>query len=256
MNTHKLYNNKITLLFDPVKHLYYRDTVDESTIVLSVTGLISVIAKPALIQWSANQAADKFKELVKPGEALDEVLIEDYHTRIRYAHRARTQAAATVGKLAHEWIEQWIKGKKPTMPVNKEVKASVGAFLAWVKKHKVKFIASEEKVYSVKHNFAGTMDFEAEVDGMLLVGDLKTSGAIWPEMRFQTVGYQIARQEEFPDKKYDGRLIVRIGKELNTDGSPDFEIKLLLEFDEDSKAFLGALEIRKRLNAIKDEEKK
>jgi len=71
--------------------------------------------------------------------------------------------------MAHKWCEEHIQGKNPKMPINQEVQSAVNAFLDWEKKHKVKFISTELKIYSKKYKYAGTMDFEAEIDGKLPV---------------------------------------------------------------------------------------
>lgn len=245
MDIHELYGGDITLKFDPTKHLYWANEKKA----LSVTGIIGVINKPALIQWAANQASTYWKENIKVGDVVDEVAREELYESGRYAHRRFAKKAADIGTLAHNWIEKHIKGEKPALPVNKMVRTAVEAFLAWEKENDVKFHESEIKIYSKKYKYAGTMDFEATVNGKLVIGDIKTSSGIYSEMRFQVAAYRQAREEE-TGNKYDHQVIVRIGKKLVND-KPDFEIQEFDDFKQDIKGFLGALLLTNRLNELK-----
>lgn len=244
-----LYNGEIELLFEDVKHRY---TIDNKTI-FSATGIVGVLDKPALIGWAANKAADHFKDNIKrvwTPDGIDEVKLEELYAEAKAAHRKFKTDAGNVGTLVHAWIEKFIKGQNPVEPVNAEIKAATDAFKQWVSEHQVTFNVSEAKIYSKKYNYAGTMDFEAVVDGKLIVGDIKTSSGIYPEMRFQTAAYQQARQEEL-GKEYDHRVIIRVGKVL-IDGKPDFEIAEFNDFDKDFKGFLGALLAYNRLQELKN----
>ncbi len=111
--------------FDEAKHLYMLD----GRPLTGVTTILGVIAKPALIQWSANlAAAEAFKEA---SNLKDDELIELLSAIIEYdkidtqaareldkfpawkaartIHTKRKKEAASTGTSAHEWIEQYIK---------------------------------------------------------------------------------------------------------------------------------------------------
>lgn len=245
----KLYAGKIELVFDPVKHTYkVRDVI-----IPSVTQVVGVINKPALMYWAVNQAIGYLQGVWVAGKSYDEVEILNHLEEAKKTNRKTTTDAAIVGTMVHDWISKYIKGHNPLEPVNPAIKAATSAFLQWVSEHKVKFLESEIKIYSKKYAYAGTMDFEAEIDGKLVVGDIKTSSGIYPEARLQVAAYQQARQEE-TGKTYDHRVIIRVGKVLIED-KPDFEIAEFNDFKLDIKAFLGALLLTNRLNNFKKEAK-
>ena len=89
--------------FDEKEHLY---TLDGKPLT-GVTTVLSVIAKPALIQWSANQAVEYVKEHLTSLDDLDAVLKE-----AKVAHRKKKESAGDVGKAVHKAIENWIATKK------------------------------------------------------------------------------------------------------------------------------------------------
>jgi len=240
-NIVKLYNDEITLIFEPKKHTY---TID-GEFVTGVTGAIGVIDKPALMYWAVNKCVEHLKGVWEAGESYDEVEIDQMLGDAKYAHRVRKEYAAGIGTMVHEWVEKWIKGENPKPPVNEMMLNATKLFLKWVKDNDVEFLHSERKVYSKKYNYAGTCDFVAKIGGKMIVGDIKTSTGIYDEYFFQTAAYQQALMEEFPEYKFDSNVIIRTGK----DGS--FEIGESVQFKENIKAFLGALAIYNRQQELK-----
>ena len=116
--------------------------------------------------------------------------------------------------------------------------------------HKVEPIATEFKIFSRKHMYAGTCDLDAVIDGERCIVDFKTSSGIYPEMLLQTAAYQFARAEELyggelwgdQPNKYDARWIVRFDKKTGK-----FEAKRFDDFESDFQGFLGALQLYRRL---------
>ena len=90
------------------------------------------------------------------------------------------------------------------------------------------------------------MDFACVIDGKTFVGDIKTSNAIYNEYWFQTSAYQQAYTEE-TGTKIDGQLIVRVSR------SGDFEIQENYDYEENVRAFNGALVLYRRIQQLKDE---
>lgn len=212
--TNHSYNGTETVIFDSIRHQY---TWNDKVIPGSTT-VLSILNKPALMYWSANCAADYWKDNVKPGVALDELQIDAIYTRSKKAHTQKKTDSATLGSFVHHFVEQYIRGENPELPINPEMRGSCERFLNWVKEHNVKFLLSEQLVFSKSKLFAGTTDFICEIDAKLWIGDLKTSSGVWDEMLMQVSSYLNARHEEFNSEMYSGAIIVRVGK---TDG--DFE---------------------------------
>jgi hypothetical protein len=246
-----LYNGEVLLSFNEKKHSYMVGSEFENLreLVPSVTTITGVINKPALVGWAVKVTAEyverEFLSLCGGTIPLDEIEVKQIVRDAKRAHRDHTQDAANIGTIVHNWAEAYAKGETPPMPTNEQAKAGVIAFLDWLAIHHVEFIATEAKVYSRKHKYAGTCDFDALVDGERCIGDYKTSNGIWPEMRLQTAAYQHARQEEL-GIKYAKRWIVRFPK----DGSA-FEAKPLTDFKGDFDGFLGALKLYRCLEQLK-----
>ena len=98
--------------------------------------------------------------------------------------------------------------------------------------------------------YAGTCDFVAKIDGVLGVGDIKTSSGIYPEMRLQTAAYQHALEEE-KGIKFPVRWIIRFDKKTG-----DFEAKSFYNFDVDFGGFKAALALHRSLQTMEQESRK
>lgn len=275
LETSLLYGGKVRLVYDSAKHAYYEGgkKIDGVT---SATGKID--KSGPLIYWAVNKCALpyvfgsvklKVDGKIKPGIIYDEMQLDEIAKEAALQHNKKKSAAGSVGTLIHDWCEKWIKAdinKKrkagtpiiyhgyndyPEMPINQQMINGVEAFMDFVKQHDIQFKESERKVFSRNYRFAGTMDFEAIIDGELCVGDLKTSNHIVTEYHYQTAAYQGARMEE-TGQKYAARWILRVSKELTVkeDGTEgiEFEARRLdqKDFDEDYKTFLAALQILRR----------
>ena len=210
----KLYKGKVTLMFESRRHRYVWE--EEDRVIKSVTTALKIIAKPALIHWASTMAVEYIIEQIAPGQSYDEVELETIWEAAKWAHKNKKVHAGKIGTILHKWIESYIKGEKPQMPVNKKLKRSVKRFLKWKKDHKVKFLISEQVTFSKKYGYCGTLDFICSYYGENYVGDLKTSSGIYPETFLQTAAYRYSRVEEFPKEKYAGQLILRIGREDGT----------------------------------------
>lgn len=242
--TNKLYKGKVILNFNSFKHRY---TVDGETIP-SVTKVLNIIAKPALVSWSARMATEHVMGCIEPGVAYDEVQLSTIFEGAKKAHWQKKKDAGDIGMLMHNWIENYINGENPGMPVNEMLKEGVDNFLAWVKINDVKFLKAEEPIYSRKFKYAGIMDFICTIDGKLYVGDIKTSKGIYPEYLLQTSAYRYAREEEYPKEEYVGQVIVRVGK----DGS--FETAIVEDtalYQEMVKAFIAAMRLQGTMEKLK-----
>ena len=243
MDTHKLYKDTITLLFDSDKHFY---SINNNKIP-GTTSILQVINKPALIPWAVGEACKYLQTILIPGKSYDELEIKDMLDQAKWAHRRKKDTAADIGVFVHQWCEDYITGKNPPMPINENIRNGVQAFLDWQKANQVAFHLAEQVVYSKEYNYAGTFDFTATLNGELMLGDFKTSSGIYDEMFFQTAAYQIARQEEYPKEKYKANVILRLGK----DG--EFESKVSYDFEKNKTAFLGAHALYTRLEEMKQE---
>jgi len=239
----KLFSGSVELVFDTYKHQYTYN----NEIIPGVTQVLSVLSKPALIFWAANCASDYFKSQITPGVSLDEVEIDKIWQMAKKAHTQKKTDSANLGSMVHKFVEQYIKGENPPVPINLEMKGACQRFLDWVSQHNVTFLSSEQQVFSLKHKYAGTVDFVCKIDGKLWLGDLKTSSAIYDEYYAQAVSYLYARQEEFKNENYNGIVIVRVGKE---DGDFEASTRTLKQLTPYYDLFLNCLATYRSLKVI------
>ncbi len=233
------------LQFNPQGHHYLLDGKK----ITGVTTILNVIAKPALINWAANMAVDYIKmRFEKAGDTRSEFYenpleLDRLLEEARKAHCQKRDKAGDIGTETHKWIEEWIKTKGDIdIHPDTQVRKMCQNFINWAETNKVKFLASEKRVYSEKFWFAGTYDFLAEIDGKTYLGDIKTSSGIYPEMWAQCAGYQICEEEQNPELKIDGNIIVNLKK----DGT--IQTKTSFDYVGYKKMFLSALVIYRQLN--------
>lgn len=234
------------LKFEPKLHVY---TLDDKPIT-GVTTILKVIAKPALINWAANMAVDYIQNEIKGKTAIELDLFDnnrkswdDIFNEARKAHYQTRDKAGNIGTIVHKHCENWINGDPVITAIPQELKM-VDNFVGWAKENKVKFLQSERQVYSEKYWFCGTYDFLCEIDGKIWLGDIKTSSGIYPDMFFQTAGYQIC-EEEMGQTKIDGHIILNLKK----DGK--FNEKRSISNKQNKEAFLSALTLYRALESIK-----
>lgn len=227
------------LVMDEAAHAYTWG----DAFVPGVTSILQCIAKPALMPWAVGMTSDHWLKAVKSGR-IDYSLI---HYEAKKSSSRFTTKAQDIGHNVHNYAEMFFKKKPPPDLLTDQAKRGVEAFHKWLDSHKIKIKASERIVFSKEHYYAGTCDFVAEIDGVLGVGDIKTSSGIYPEMRFQTAAYQHALQEE-KEMKFPVRWIIRFDKKTG-----EFEAKSFYDFDLDFAGFKAALSLHRTFQAIKGE---
>ena len=128
-------------------------------------------------------------------------------------------------------------GPEPTL-VDKAQWAYM-AFEDWAKSVHLKPLAIEQVVFSTRHEFAGTLDLLAEINGVVTVVDFKTGKSIYAESHLQNVAYRVALAEMGQARATQG-LIVRLPK---VDTDPAFETQSVPPVPELFPAFVAALKL-------------
>jgi len=230
------------LKFNPKLHAYLLDDKP----ITGVTTILKVIAKPFLIPWAANMAVDYIKNNLKRDDLITQKDFDLVLDQARKAHTQKRDKAGDIGKEAHKLCENWIKSKDGNVKKSKspQVNKMVRNFCEWANKNKVKFIASEKKVFSEKYWFCGTYDFLCEIDKKIWLGDIKTGSGIYPDMFFQTAGYQICEEEMNPKLKIDGHIIVNIKK------NGTLLEKRSISNKDNKEAFLSALTLYRIMSKV------
>lgn len=161
----------------------------------SVTTILSKFRDPgALMWWAWNEGREG----------------RDY--------RETRQAAADAGTLAHAMVEcdwrgrPWTRNGEPDEVVAKAERA-FGAYREWKNQTQLEIAEGELPLVSETYRFGGTFD-ALMVRGKLSMGDVKTSGGIYPEYLMQVAAYALLWEENFPDRPIEGGFhILRFSKE-------------------------------------------
>ena len=221
----------VDLEFNESKHQYSHngEFVPAVTSVLSTT----IAKQQFLMPWAVKMGAEWFKD---NSEAFTqaEISIEDMVNGIKRAYKKRSVGAINVGREVHEWCEQailWKLGEAeiPSMPTDEKAVNAINAFRDWVKQNEVEWLAAEQRVYSRTHNYAGTVDAVARVNGEFAVIDFKTSTRIYEEYYLQVAAYSKC-VEDIYGEPVDGAYILRFDKEsgkFDADKSDNIDVDFI-----------------------------
>jgi hypothetical protein len=220
----------------------------------SVTHILQVIGKPALINWAANQersvcldaAADLYVDLAKAPPMSRVSFLATLEGRIgkQKAHKRTLDKAGEIGSQVHgliEWNMRKQLGQKvgPEPSVQDDAQWAFMAFQDWANSVSLEPIYIEQTVFSKKHRYAGTMDLLARVNGVVTLVDFKTGKAIYGEAHLQNIAYQMALAE-MGHCVAEGGLIVRLPK-VQTD--PGFETAVVPEAMDYFPVFLAVCDV-------------
>jgi hypothetical protein len=231
--------------FDDKKHIH---TLDDKPL-CGVTTALSVISKPALIQWSANMAVeymDTNLPVKRDGNILS-VSADDFKrvlNEAKTAHRKKRDKAGDWGTQVHEAIENWIKnGVEPKLEQENQMEV-FNKFKDWAKENKVEFLESEKHLYSRELWIGGIMDLVLTIDGKKYIGDIKTSSGIYQEAFFQMGAYHLCLEEMGEADGIEGYMVINLKK----DGKIDFKLATNMEINK--QAFKHALSLYKIINSL------
>lgn len=228
----------------------------------SVTTILSVINKPALMQWAAKMEREMVLEAsaslyldVQKTEKMSELgwrtALADRLGKMK-ANQKELAKASEIGSQAHEWIEWQIKSQLlhdvgPCPVIGAAAMLAVGAWERWKNSVRFKPLLCEQPVWSDYYEYAGTMDLLAEVNGETTLLDWKTGKAIYDEAFLQNAAYRFALREMGLITEDVEGMIVRLPK---VEGDPEFEAKVVPgDLTELMNIFLSARCLWKWLNA-------
>ena len=222
--------------FNEKDHIY---TLDGKPL-YGVTSVLGVIAKPALIQWSANMACEYVNRHWHEGVTKEE--LESMLKEAKQAHKRKKEDSADIGTSVHKAIEEWIKEKKEP-ELDEQGMTMFNHFIKWQEDKNI--LESELRVYNEDWWVAGTIDLVFEYKGKTYIGDIKTYSGIYDRTPFlQCAGYA-GMYKATTGKELEGSCIIRLGK----DGS--FEEKWSYDLVGDQKGFINALGLFKCLESYK-----
>lgn len=229
------------LVFKEKSHRYFWDGKP----IPSVTTILGRLQKQALIQWAANCAVDYIEEGIERatmcGEPMELLDFSPMFDGARRAHTMKRDAAGDVGTFLHDYARRRLAGESVAVAdADDPTRKVIEAFEEWRAQHDIVPLGLERRSMSLKHWYAGTMDFWGTIDGRLCVLDFKTGKAIYDEFWLQTAGYEHALLEEHPHLDRMQRWIVRLDKR---DG--EFEAVPRPHSAANTECFLSLVEVDK-----------
>jgi hypothetical protein len=221
---------------------YYR--IEGSTAMHpSVTTILNVINKPALVGWAARTTADQIRERLYNyiGETLDADLIDDEVTTGKLGPTKIRDAAGDFGTRAHNAIEEILLGS--TDPIDDDIAEAVAGFRLWWDASDLDISVAELMVVSEQYGYGGSTDVLAyrKSDGKPAIVDWKTSSGIYTENALQAAAYAKA-WEEMTGEQIEDVWVVRLKKKI-----VGFDAHRVGDVDFAFDTFLHALDLWKRL---------
>jgi hypothetical protein len=139
--------------------------------------------KSQIIQaWAIKMVTNEILENTKEDKQYTSKEIESITLEAKKAPNKRFTGAGISGTEIHAEIEKLIKlaissgnGFLDNIP-HVDISEQSNNFFKWALSNEVKFLFSEEPIYSKEWMSCGTVDFICEIDGKILVGDIKTNG--------------------------------------------------------------------------------
>jgi hypothetical protein len=201
----------------------------------SVTTILSILNKPALLNWAAkveremvmSVSADLYQDVAETPRMSKMAWSTTLQTRLGKEKAAKKlmDKASDIGSQAHSLIEWNLKASLmyeagPSPHVTDKATWAFMAWEDWKKSVDLKPVFVEQTVFSETHGYAGTMDLLAYVNDVLTVLDWKTGKAVYPEALVQNAAYRHALREMNHGDAVQG-LIVRLPK-IETD--PEFQV--------------------------------
>ncbi|MCK5017769.1 MAG: PD-(D/E)XK nuclease family protein [Candidatus Peribacteraceae bacterium] len=247
-----------------------------------LTGTTSIIGtknKVWMGPWAAKETArflgyyDKLINSVKISKAQEEELKKILEIRLneikeltpakfyqllhksKNARNDKSKPALVTGKLVHNdliqtSIEKGVRYKVENIKheneqIQYEVRNCYQAWLNWEKEHVVEYLATE-LIVAVRELFlAGTIDVIAIVDGVLMLGDFKTSKQISSDVFIQTAIYKYMLIKSGITQPIK-RFVLRLDKGTTTNNQrvegfkPTHEYLIIpSDYSKDLKCFMG-----------------
>jgi hypothetical protein len=199
--------------------LHTRYKTNDGKRVASVTTILNILAKPALMHWAWQCGCNG----------------KDY--------RKERDAKADIGTGIHEYI--LCHHKKATPLLTDYTRAEVDQiengflkYLEWEREHPLEEIIMVEKpLTSEIYQFGGTPDLVARHNGSVILVDYKSGKGIYDEYRYQLAAY--VKLVEGCGHTIDNARILRVGR----DESEGFEERVFTNLDREWKLFQHCLEI-------------
>lgn len=247
ISTVSLYGGTVDLDFDSATHRY---SVDGRVIEGSISDTLKVINKPALGPWMVKKAIDFLETKLIPGETLDEIQVNELLKESKAAAYKYTSQAADLGTMGHAWIEKYLRGEEPPLPINPELRNVALTFLQFVEANNVQPVFAERRIFSQEYDIAGTFDCLCYFNGKLTIMDWKTGSDIYDEYFLQMGGYSMCYHEEAAiDPTLPGPVVQHVV--VNCSKTGKLKIGLSEDVAQNEAGFRSALILKRSLDRLR-----
>ena len=282
------YNHTEELRYDKEAHKYFRvEELGNLTELHGVTTILRVIDKSnALVPWASKKCAEKILRTIPLSDVQNEfkeimlapITLTDFTKLVmeaKNAHKEILEDAGDVGHAAHKCLEVSIQYaidhtngvvlELREVPEEEKAKACAEAGFAWMQAHKVRWIKTEQKIYSREYQYAGTLDGKALVDSCddpaccseqfkdsLSIVDWKSSNALHVEYVLQAAGAYCRAEMEEHSEDIQNCFILRLGKNEEEAGKFEPWRVPARDFPEAFQGFLLCLQLVDLLEAVKE----
>ncbi len=144
----------------------------------SVTSVIGMMDKPALVPWAAKMAAEYAVENREAVALLDD---DDAVTLIKSNWRKQRDKAANFGTDVHKYIEDGVT------PEDTRAAAYVASAGVYLEEHVTQVISQETTIVNVDEGYAGTADLFALQGHEFFVADWKSGSGLYESAAMQLV---------------------------------------------------------------------
>lgn len=172
---------------------FYVDPNDGRIKVPGVTSVVGMLPKDFLTFWAAKESAEA---AVTNWDIVSKLVQRDPAGAIDYlkgAHRRKSKAASDLGSAAHDMFERQARGDYINpRHVHADIKPHVRWFDEFLQELQPEFLHLEETVWSDAHQYAGSFDAIAKVDGEIVIIDWKTSLRVYDSVALQLAAYRYA----------------------------------------------------------------
>jgi hypothetical protein len=250
------YNGTMVLRFSPKAWLYLMEKDGDLVPISGVTNTLKIVDKSAaLIGWATRLFLERAIALLQANRRKDGFVEIDYDELVsilmasKDEHKNVLERAGDTGHDAHAFVESLVKATMAEdelrrlevlakFPEDERASNAAVACLAFFADHNVRYLAAEQRVVSREWLVAGTMDGDVLIDSCdrpecpcqafapftnkRVVLDLKTSNQVQVTYFAQANFYWKAKVEEFPKTKFDGVVILRLGKDDAAEFEPWF----------------------------------
>ena len=177
----------------------------DGLLVPSVTTILEAV-NPGLDWWYARMGAEYV--LDHQGDTIDRRALIKAASEAPEAYR---DSKGVIGDHVHKWIEADLRGD-PLPDVPKECESYIRQWQAFAGDHEILPRMIEVGVVSASGGYAGRLDGIAEIDGRLVLLDLKSGKSVRKKVMYQLAAYRYAERtfDGDPVPEVDGAVVLHI----------------------------------------------